>query len=216
MADDEAAYEIATAARLRAAEMFAGLSPEQWRTPSLCAGWTVREVAAHLVEAVESRVGMVGLVVAVVRHRGDLDRWVDLRARETARRTTDDLVASLRSGAMRRMDPPAIGPRGPMCDGLVHVRDAARPLGLDVDAPAEHWREALEFLLPPRRVTQNFVRADRVAGLRLVATDQDWSYGDGAEVRGPSEAVTMAICGRAHALADLSGDGVELLEARLR
>jgi uncharacterized protein (TIGR03083 family) len=27
----------------------ADLSPEQWRTPSLCAGWSVHDVLAHMV-----------------------------------------------------------------------------------------------------------------------------------------------------------------------
>lgn len=215
MADDEVAYEIATQTRELAADVFVGLTEEQWRTPSLCAGWTVREVAAHLVEAGENRVGTVGLVVALVRHRGDLDRWVDRRARRAAERTTDDLVSSLRSGAARRLDPPVIGPRGPMSDSLVHLRDAARPLGLDAMPPPGHWREVLDFLLPPRPVTRSFVPADRVIGLRLVATDQDWAYGDGAEISGTSEAITMAICGRAHALADLHGAGTERLRSRL-
>jgi len=209
------AYEIATLTRGLAADMFAGLTEQQWRTPSLCAGWTVREVAAHLVEAGENQVGMVGLVVALVRHRGDLDRWVDRRARRAAQRTTDDLVSSLRAGATRRADPPVIGPRGPMSDSLIHLRDAARPLGLDVVPPPEHWREVLDFLLPPRPVTRSFVPADRVLGLRVVATDQDWAYGDGDEVSGTSEAITMAICGRAPALADLGGAGVERLRSRL-
>lgn len=212
---DEAAYEIATTTRLLAADVLSGLTPEQWAAPSLCVGWTVREVAAHLVEAVESRVGTLGLVVALVRHRGDLTRWVDRNARRVAERPTDELVSSLRDRAGTRMDPPVIGPCGPMSDSLIHLRDVARPLGLAANPPPEHWREVLDFLLPPRLVTRNFTPAARVAGLRLVTTDQEWSWGEGAEVRGSSEALTMAVAGRAHALPDLTGSGVAVLGARL-
>ena len=39
--------------RRRAADLLDGLSPEQWATPSLCAGWTVRVLAGHLLMPVE-------------------------------------------------------------------------------------------------------------------------------------------------------------------
>jgi uncharacterized protein (TIGR03083 family) len=73
-ADAETVYRIATANRLLAADMFAALTPGQWRTPSLCAGWTVREVAAHLLEPLETGVGTLKLLVYLVRYRGSLDR----------------------------------------------------------------------------------------------------------------------------------------------
>jgi hypothetical protein len=63
-ADAETVHQIATANRLLAADMFATLTPpEQWRMPSLCAGWTVREVAAHLLEPLETEVGTLKLLV---------------------------------------------------------------------------------------------------------------------------------------------------------
>jgi hypothetical protein len=36
------------AERLSFADLLEGLSDEQWDAPSLCAGWTVRHVPAHL------------------------------------------------------------------------------------------------------------------------------------------------------------------------
>jgi hypothetical protein len=59
------------------------------------------------------------------------------------------------------------------------------------------------------------LRASRLAGLRLATTDQEWAYGNGHEVAGPSEAVALAIAGRPAALADLAGDGVPVIRARL-
>ncbi len=55
---------------------------------------------------------------------------------------------------------------------------------------------------------------DRIAGLRLVATDTDWSHGEGPEVRGPAEALLMATCGRRVALDDLQGPGLDTLRSR--
>ena len=158
--DAEAVYRIATANRLLAADMFADLTPEQWRTPSLCAGWTVRE------------------------------------------------------GASTRLTPPVIGPLGPMTDTCIHLRDAARPLGLDVSPSPASWRPALDFLVS-KPATKGFVPRDRLAGLRLVATDQDWQHGDGAEILGTSEAIAVAVSGRPAALDDLAGPGLDVLRRRI-
>ncbi|MGR7024824.1 maleylpyruvate isomerase family mycothiol-dependent enzyme [Geodermatophilus sp. URMC 62] len=212
--DPEVVYRIATENRLLAAEVFAGLTPAQWRTPSLCAGWTVREVAAHLCEPLETQVGTLGLLVALVRHRGSLDRMVDDTTRRAAARPTGEVVAGLRERAATRLAPPVVGPLGPMTDTCVHLRDAARPLGLDVGPPPAGWRPALDFLVS-RAAGRGFVPRHRIAGLRLAATDQDWRHGDGAEVRGPSEALAMAVSGRPAALEDLTGPGADVLRARI-
>lgn len=207
-------YEIATANRLLAADMFAALSPEQWRTPSLCAGWTVREVAAHLVPP-EGGFTVGFLVKALVKYRFDLGRMVDETARRDAEQPTEVLVEQLRSRADRRLDPPVTGALGPMTDTCIHLRDAARPLGLDVNPPPSSWRPALDFLVS-KPASKGFVPRERLSGLRFETTDQEWSHGEGAVVRGSSEAVAMVVAGRSAALRDVSGDGVEVLVARLR
>ena len=212
-ADAEAVYRIATDNRLLAADMFADLTPEQWRTPSLCAGWTIREVAAHLLEPLETEVNTLTLLAYLVRYRGSLDRMVDDTARTVAARPTDELVSGLRERASTRLAPPVIGPLGPMTDTCIHLRDAARPLGLDVCPPPASWRPALDFLVskPARR---GFIPRDRLVGLRLIATDQDWQHGEGIEIHGSSEAIAMAVSGRSAALADLAGSGTDVLRAR--
>lgn len=213
-ATKEQMFTFASANRLLAAEMFAGLTDAQWRTPSLCSGWTVREVLAHLVPP-EGGYTVWGLATQVVRFRGDLDRMVDVTTREAAQQPTDALVAQLRARSGLRLAPPVVGPGGPMTDTAIHLRDAARPLGLDVDPPVEHWRPVLDFLVS-KPATRGFIPAGRLRGLRLVATDQDWSYGEGLEVRGSSEAVAMAAAGRPVVLPELeAGPGVDLLASRL-
>jgi len=213
-ADVEAVYRIATANRLLAADMFADLTPEQWRTPSLCAGWTVREVAAYFLEPLETEVGTLKLLAYLVRYRGSLDRMVDDTTRTVAARPTDELVAGLRERASTRLTPPVIGPLGPMTDTCIHLRDAARPLGLDVCPPPASWRPALDFLVS-KPASRGFIPRDRLAGLRLIASDQDWQHGDGAEISGSSEAIAMAISGRPAALDDLAGPGTDLLRPRI-
>ena len=213
-ADAETVHQIATANRLLAVDMFATLTPEQWRTPSLCAGWTVREVAAHLLEPLETKVGMFGLLLYLVRYRGSLDRMVDDTARKVAARPTDELVTGLRERASTRLTPPVIGPLGPMTDTCIHLRDAARPLGLDVCPPPASWRPALNHLVS-KPASRDFIPRDRLDGLRFVATDQDWRHGDGPEIIGSSEAIAMAISGRPAALVDLVGPGLDVLRRRI-
>jgi uncharacterized protein (TIGR03083 family) len=213
-ADVEAIYQIATANRLLAADMFADLTPEQWRTPSLCAGWTVREVAAHLLEPLETKVDMFKLLAYLVRYRGSLDRMVDETTRKVAARPTDELVTGLRERASTRLTPPVIGPLGPMTDTSVHLRDAARPLGLDVCPPPASWRPALDFLVS-KPASRGFIPRDRLVGLRFTATDQDWQHGEGAEIHGSSEAIAMAVSGRPAALDDLAGAGTDVLRPRI-
>ena len=78
MTDPAEIFAVATANRLLAADMFAALTPDQWATPSLCSGWTVREVAAHLVPP-RGGLSLWSLAGQVLRYRGDLDRMVDTR-----------------------------------------------------------------------------------------------------------------------------------------
>ena len=55
----------------------------------------------------------------------------------------------------------------------------------------------------------------RTRGLRMIATDIDWSRGDGPEVRGTGESILMAAVGRADALDDLDGEGLATFRSRL-
>lgn len=212
--EDEQVYALAARDRLLAASMFADLTEEQWSTPSLCAGWTVREVCAHLVPP-RGGFTLASLVWDVVRFRGDLDRMVDSTTRERARQPTSELVQSLRDRAHERLKAPVVGPHGPMVDTAIHLRDAARPLGLDVCPPPEDWTPVLDFLLT-RPAERAFVGEGRTEGLRLHATDLDWSRGDGDLVRGSAEALALGIAGRGAVYDELTGSGVEVLRERDR
>jgi uncharacterized protein (TIGR03083 family) len=196
--------------RRRLAAFFGALDEEQLDARSLCAAWTVREVLGHLVMPLVGGIGT--LLVASARHGGSLDKGSVTIARNLARRPVAELTAVLREQAGRRVRAPGVGPMGQMADGCIHLRDCARPLGLDDDVSLEDWRIVLDWLaggvhgLVPRR---------RVRGLALEATDQDWTAGTGARLSGPSEALALAMAGRTATLAELQGDGVDVLRARL-
>ena len=95
---------------------------------------------------------------------------------------------------------------------MIHQQDIRRPLRLPRRIPAERLCAALDFV----RYAPTIRGALRARGVRLVATDVDWSHGKGPEVRGTGEALLMVMAGRPDALADLDGAGVVRLAARVR
>jgi uncharacterized protein (TIGR03083 family) len=192
------------------ADFFDGLDEEQLKTRSLCDAWTVREVLGHLVMPLVGSLG--GFVVQVVRARGSIDRASAAVARDLSRRPLNELTSLLRDKADELVKAPGVGPMGQMADACVHLRDCARPLDLPDDVSLDDWRMLLDWLssgvpgLVPKR---------RLDGLRLRAADQEWSWGDGREITGASEALAMVVSGRAVALDDLGGAGVDVLRGRL-
>ncbi|MBG0564552.1 maleylpyruvate isomerase family mycothiol-dependent enzyme [Actinoplanes sp. NEAU-A11] len=192
------------------ADVLENLDDSQWRAETLCRGWTVQHMAAHFVQPM--MVGFGRFFLAALRYRGDTDRTVDHFTRRLARRPRPELIALLRAHAADRVNPPRVGPMGPFAETCLHLRDIARPLGLLADVPAAHWRILLEYLTSST-VAPALVRPGTLDGLRLVATDADWSHGDGAEVAGPMEAIGMAITGRTVAVHDLRGPGLGRLSA---
>jgi len=200
----------ATERRALAVEL-ADLTPQQWTTPSLCTGWDVRTVVAHLVAALSP--APLPFLAAILRAGGRLHRANDALARQTARQPTADLVAALRQRVDSRASPPVTGPRGPLTDVLVHAGDIRLPLGLAHEPADDAIRMALDFVTDGRPV--GFVPRGRLAALKLMAEDLDSSWGDGEVVAGTGIDLLMAACGRTAVLQRLHGDGVRVLAHRL-
>ncbi len=123
--------------RLSVADVLARLSPEQWATPSLSAGWSVRHVVAHLVTPF--RYSRRQIVVRLLKARGDFNVMADRVACEDASLPTEQLVATFRENAQSRFKPPGAGFEAPLTDLVVHSLDICRPLGIERDVPAEMW-----------------------------------------------------------------------------
>ena len=201
-----------TAGRLAFADLVDGLDEARLSAPTLCAGWDVRTLTAHMVLPFE--VSFSRFVLASLRHRGDTARTVDTLTRRIALRPVPDLVAELRSHAGTFVAPRRVGPEAQLVETAVHLRDIARPLGLDADVPLAHWKAVLDYLVSPG-VAPGVLPRRRLDGLRLTATDQDWRHGDGPELVGTSEAIAMAVTGRRAVLGDVSGSGRSILAERL-
>jgi uncharacterized protein (TIGR03083 family) len=187
-----------------------GLTEEEWRLPSLCAGWTVRDVAAHLTL---QQVGLLEGLGMVARSPGGMDSVIRAAARRRAALPTGELVERVRATVGSRRRNVGLTCRETLIDAVVHGQDVTVPLGRPLPVPAEAARLALERVWQRGRLWP-FRARRRSAGLRLVATDTGWTAGDGPEVTGPTLALLLVLTGRPAGLPALSGEGVAALRAR--
>ena len=202
-------FPVIAAERLAVADMLDGLSPQQWETPSLCTGWTVRHVAAHL-SVVLTR-GMGTFLIAAIRAGGNLDRANHIVAAREATRPIPDIVGDLRANADSRFTPPTFGSDAPLTEVLLHGEDMRVPLGIADGRPAGRWRGALDLLLSPKG--RRWFAAKGVPALHYVATDTEWAHGSGDEVRGPAAALALTVSGRPARIGELSGPGLATVRA---
>ena len=210
--DEDAVWRTIDRERLSLADLLDDLSPQEWTTPSLCSGWRVREVAAHLALA---HMGAAAGAVAAVRARGSFHRMIHDTAVRHAAEPTDVLVGQIRAMVGSRRHAPGISHLEPLIDVLVHGQDIAvplaRPRAMPVAAAAASATRVWNSRGPLSRA---FGARSRLRGLRLVATDVDWSVGQGDRVEGPVQALLLLLTGRsAAALRALSGPGVDRLGA---
>jgi uncharacterized protein (TIGR03083 family) len=200
----------------RLAALGRSLSPAQWLAPSLCDGWRVCDVYGHMTYGGITPMRKV-LPILLIKHRGNLNRG---SAVESVRYANAHPQATVMTEFERSSHHPVgIGKviRAPELhmDHIVHEMDIRRPLGL----PTEWNENDVEAALDAAVRTKNPLIAPgkTASGLRLTATDLDWSYGpaDAPGVSGPAESLLLALCGRQAGIADLQGDGVAELAARI-
>lgn len=200
---------LAHAERSDLAEFLATLQPGQWESPSLCAGWSVREVVAHIVSYEEH--GPADLLMRLRRTRFRPQNLNEVALEDYRDMGPEELLKFLRKHLEPHGSTARFGGRVGLVDCLIHHQDIRRSLGVPRAIPQERLSQALPFAVwaPPLR---GFWRA---RGVRLVATDLDWAHGRGPEARGPAEAVLMAMAGRGAGAMELAGPGARILQDRL-
>ena len=185
------------------------LTPSEWEVPSLCSGWQVRDVVAHVLIYDNFRANQVW---HLIRAGFDGDR-LNRRTTEAWRgRSTTELLDCLRANLIPGGITRLFGWPTALQEAVVHHQDVRRPLGRPRDIPPERIERVLANLIdsPVLAGLPNHAK-----GLRLEATDIDWRTGDGPLVTGKGEALVMALAGRPQVLQELSGDGVDILKTRL-
>jgi uncharacterized protein (TIGR03083 family) len=191
-ATDPAALRAAIRAeRVALAELLAGLPEGSWDAPSLCAGWRVREVVAHMT--MPFRYSTPRFLFELLKDRGKFKRMADRCARVSATRPIPDLLAALRDNVDHPWKPPGGGHESALVHDVIHGLDITEALGLDRDVPEDRMRRVLAVVERPR--TLRAFGAD-LSGVELRADDIDWTYGSGVLVQGPARCLALVLCGR--------------------
>jgi uncharacterized protein (TIGR03083 family) len=191
MTDDLALQPLVAAALTSLADLLEEATDAQWDTPSLCDGWRVREVVAHMTMA--ARYPEDAFMAELERCGFDFTRLSNEVAARDAELSTQDLIANLRSDVMQQWTPPGGGYRGALNHAVIHGLDITVPLGVARCASDATMRQVLDDL------TEGGVHANfgiDISGRRLEATDVDWSHGSGLAVRGTAADLALAMCGR--------------------
>jgi uncharacterized protein (TIGR03083 family) len=191
------------------ADLLDDLSGPEWETPSLCAGWRVREVAAHLALA---HTGVRSAAVAMLRARGSFDRMIHDTAVRQAALPVEQYAIRLRGMVGSRRKAPGVTRLEPLLDVLVHGQDIALPLGRSRPMPTDAAATAATRVWT---MGWPFHARRRLDGFELVAVDHAWSVGRGPQVEGPIAAILLLLTGRYAVLPELSGPGAPDLTARL-
>jgi uncharacterized protein (TIGR03083 family) len=195
--------------RAEFAVFLATLSPRQWQAPTLCAGWRVHDVVAHVISYDELDVR--GLLAHVVRGRFRPARVNPVALAGYNTRSPEQLLALLTDHLQPRGLPAALGARVALVEGIIHHQDIRRALGLPRAIPPERLLPALRCAL----IGPDIGGFWRIRGVRLIATDLSLSAGSGPDVRGAAEALLMAMAGRRGVVGERSGPGQRKLAGRI-
>lgn len=185
------------------------VSDSRWSTQSLCSAWTVRDVLAHMTTTAKMTPGRffgkfagTGFQFNAMNEKG---------VKEELGATPADTLAGFKAQLDRTTAPPC--PLDAMVGEIViHSQDIRRPLGIAHTFQPEALTLVGDFVIRGNLLLGGKRRAN---GLTLSATDVDWTRGAGPAVNGPLASIILALTGRKAGLADLSGDGLDTLAARI-
>jgi len=184
------------------------LTDEQWQTPSLCEGRSVRDVVTHMAAT-----AMITPPTFFGKLAASGFSFTRMTAKDIEALRGDkpaDTLATFRSVIGSVKHPP--GPTDSwLGETIVHAEDVRRPLGIHREYPRESVVRLADFYKGSNLIVGT---KRRIEGLALRATDTTWSHGSGPEVSGPILPLLMAMTGRKVAIADLSGDGTKILQER--
>ncbi|GIF20782.1 uncharacterized protein (TIGR03083 family) [Actinoplanes tereljensis] len=198
--DEEAVRAAVVAERGELAAMLGELDAGRWDAPSLCAGWRVREVVAHMT--MPFRMSPPRFLGEMLRDFGNFNRMSDRVARRDTSRLTDaDLLACLRANIEHPWRPPGGGSVGALSHDVIHGLDISVALGLDRRPPVS--RVGL-ILAGMRDRNVRYFGVD-LSEVRLEATDLDWTFGAGAPLRGTAQDLLLVVSGRRLPAARLEG-----------
>ena len=174
----------------RLASSLVTAGPSAWDQPSLCEGWQVRHVVAHMTMPARLTPDDFGAEMAAAR--GDFTAMSNAVALRDGALPVDELLDQLRSPALAAWQPPGGGAAGALAHAVIHASDITVPLGLPGAAPIE---AAVAVLDAVTESGGSWFGVD-LSGTRLEATDADWDWGSGALVRADAASLAALLGGR--------------------
>lgn len=182
---------LVRAGYLNLADRLEELPAQGWDTDSLCDGWRVREVVAHMTMPV--RYDQQAFMAELEACGFDFTTLSNTVASRDGALPTTQLVAELRDEAMHSWEPPGGGPEGALTHLVIHSLDVTVPLG-EPPASSDGARRTVLDLLTSGGAHAHFgiERIDRA----LEATDMDWHFGSGPPLRAPSAEILLHLTGR--------------------
>lgn len=204
---DAALMDLAYEERSDLAAFLSTLSDQDWHTESLCAGWTVKDVVAHVISYEELTVG--GLIKRFAK--GRVVRANEVGVAEYSSLSPHELLEFLNRHLRPHGLTAGFGGMIGLVDATIHHQDIRRALNRPRIVPPHR----LLRILPLVPSNPRLGAGRRIKGLRLRADDIAWEHGDGPEVAGTGEALLLAMTGRRQAAEELTGPGAATLLSRL-
>jgi uncharacterized protein (TIGR03083 family) len=201
-------WSTVAAERGALADDLAGLTPEQWKTRSLCQNWNVGQVLAHMTST--ATLTPLAFVGAFAKAGFSFNSFANAQIRKHLGPDRETTLAGFAAIQHSTSSPP--GPKASwLGEAIVHAEDIRRPLGIEHTYDMEGLRHVADYYKGSNALIGT---KSRIAGLSLRATDTDWSHGEGDEVAGPMLPLLMAMTGRKAGCSELEGPGVAALEKR--
>jgi uncharacterized protein (TIGR03083 family) len=194
--------DMIAAQRGELAGVLDALPASGWDEPTLCAGWRVREVVAHVT--MPFRYSGRRFVLELARSRGKFNVMADRVAlRDAARMSPAELAEAVRSNISHPWRPPGGGFEGALAHDVIHGLDITVPLGVAFAVPEERLRRVLPASANDKTVM--FFGTD-LTGIEFRARDLDWTLGAGTPLTGAAADLLLAMCGRKLPAGRLEGE----------
>lgn len=217
--------DLIAAHRRSLAAALSELTADQWRGASLCAGWTPAHVLAHMT--MPFRISEAEFMTGLQRCGGDFTTFSDEIADRDSMLPPADLVDVLCENADNAWAPPGGGLAGALSHDVIHGLDITWLLELPQEIPTHAITNVLDSITSPLALDPGEVRAAEISaaengaaaghttlfgfplsGIRVRATDLDWSAGDGEELAGRSRDLLPLLAGRLVPRENFYGPGV--------
>lgn len=168
---DPARWRMVAAERQDIFTFLQGLTADQWETPSLCAGWRIKDVAVHLLVDEPVQSGMVRRVLPLLaKDRFSIDRINGDWIAQNRHRAPGSIIESLQADSFRGVGVIGhlLGPAVALRALVIHHQNMRRPLHIERVVPPDRLVATLDALVS-RKGSVSIGSRPRAKGLRLAS-----------------------------------------------